>query len=205
MKAMKKCDNGFPLAAPLWYIWAHWNCLVSKWEIENQAPAPSYLTKYLKFTYCDSKSSYFWVSHLNILFFLCSLKLTFPVSRNSALTSALLGESKKILNNSAFMQSERSISLLNLFHQKSPKWIYQSPPNPPQFPQNGGYHSPKDSSYLFMVCRGWHLKMGEFYIKLYQDSVSNANVFCYLITKPLISYFLMMTLKRYKSDIRSQK
>ena len=118
-------------------------------------------------------------------------------------TSAWLGESKKILNNSAFMQSERSISLLNLFHQKSPKWIYQSPPNPPQFPQNSGYHSPKDSSYLFMVCRGWHLKMGGFYIKLYQDSVSNAKVFCYLITKPLISYFLMMTLKNIQ--VRHQK
>ena len=101
------------------------------------------------------------------------------------------------------MQSERSISLLNLFHQKSPKWIYQSPPNPPQFPQNGGYHSPKDSSYLFMVCRGWHLKMGEFYIKLYQDSVSNANVFCYLITKPLISSFCMMTLRMIQ--VRNQK
>ena len=41
---------------------------------------------------------------------------------------SFIGENKTILNKSAFMQSERSISLLNLFHQKSPKWIYQSPP-----------------------------------------------------------------------------
>ena len=103
------------------------------------------------------------------------------------------------------MQSERSISLSQFIPSKISKVNLSKSPHLPQFPQNGGYHSPKDSSYLFMVCRGWHLKMGGFYIKLYQDSVSNAKVFCYLITKPLTSYFLMMTLKRYKSDIRSQK
>ena len=71
----------------------------------------------------------------------------------------------KRLTKSEIMQSERSISLLNLFHQKSLKWIYQSP-LPTSIPQNGGYHFPKR---LFLsihgVWRGWNLKKDQCQIK----------------------------------------
>ena len=60
------------------------------------------------------------------------------------------------MNRLEIMQIERSISVLNLFHQKSPKWIYQSP-LPLIFPGMVVITLQK-TLLIYSWRRGWHLK-----------------------------------------------
>ena len=94
----------------------------------------------------------------------------------------------KKLTESEIMQSERSISLLNLFHQNLQSEFIKVAPS--SIPQNGGYHSPKR---LFLSIQGvWR---GAFE----KERMSNQNsefheILIYMeILSPCFFFFLIFT------------